>query len=313
MTMAKKGEKLASLRHSLAHLLAASVKELYPGSHNAIGPAIENGFYQDFEMSQAISEKELPKIEKRMREKLKEWSDPERMTATSDEAREVFKDNPYKISLIDDFAKERKEITIYTTNGFVDLCKGGHSDLRKIKPESFKLDRVAGAYWKGDEKNKMLTRIYGLAFESKKELDKHLAMRKEAEKRDHRKIGKELDLFTFSELVGAGLPLFTPKGTLIRNLLAQKVADLRKKFGYTPVWIPHIAKKELYITSGHWDKFGDELFKVSGSAGTTEFVLKPMNCPHHNEIYARKLHSYRELPVRYSETTSNRLTLWLSS
>ncbi|MEI6659986.1 MAG: threonine--tRNA ligase, partial [bacterium] len=191
-----------------------------------------------------------------------------------------------------------------TSGGFIDLCKGGHSESpsKDIAPDSFKLDRVAGAYWRGDEKNKMLTRIYGLAFESKKDLEGYIVQLEEAKKRDHKKLGKELDLFTFSDLVGPGLPLFTPKGTLVRDLLDGFVWELRKKAGYDRVDIPHITKKELYETSGHWDKYKDDLFKVNTREGHV-FAMKPMNCPHHTQIYDRKQWSYKELPQRYASTT----------
>ena len=300
----KKEIPIENIRHSLAHLLAASVRELYPGAKNAIGPAIENGFYQDFDLPTPISEADFPKIEKKMREKLKTWKDCEKRVVTADEARKEFAWNEYKTELIDEFAKDGKELTFYITGGFLDLCKGGHSEnpSTEIDPHAFKLDKVAGAYWRGDEKNKQLTRIYGLAFGTKAELDAYLTMREEAEKRDHKKLGPQLDLFTFSELVGPGLPLWTPKGTLLRNQLDDFVWQLRKARGYEQVDIPHITKKELYETSGHWDKFKDELFKIT----TREkhlYAMKPMNCPHHTQIYARKQWSYRELPQRYASTT----------
>ncbi len=292
------------IRHSLAHLLAASVRELYPGAENAIGPAIENGFYQDFELPQPISDSDLPKIEAKMREKLKTWHEFERREVTVEEAKKEFAWNKYKTELIDEFASGGKTLTFYTVGGFVDLCKGGHSEhpSKDIDPEAFKLDKVAGAYWRGNEKNAQLTRIYGLAFLNKKELEEYLAMREEAEKRDHKKLGPALDLFTFSDLVGPGLPLWTPKGTLLRTLLDNFVSELRTARGYEKVEIPHITKKELYITSGHWDKFKDELFRIKTREGH-EFAMKPMNCPHHAQIYARKQWSYRELPQRYANTT----------
>jgi len=209
------------------------------------------------------------------------------------------------MELAEEFAKEKKTLTFYTCGGFVDLCKGGHSlPLAEIDPKSFKLDRLAGAYWRGDEKNKMLTRIYGLAFATKKELDDYLAMRAEAEKRDHRKLGQQLDLFTISEQVGKGLPLFTPRGTLLRELLNAYSQELREKKGWQKVWTPHITKSELYKTSGHWDKFGGELFLVKSQETKDELVMKPMNCPHHQQIYASRPRSYRDLPLKYMETTT---------
>ncbi len=191
---------------------------------------------------------------------------------------------------------------MYKSGDFVDLCRGGHVDNPRKELKYFKLLSIAGAYWRGDENNKMLTRIYGTAFFTQEELDKHLELLEEAKKRDHRKLGKELDLFTFSNLVGSGLPLFTPKGTLLRDLITEKIQNIQKKFGYERVTIPHITKKDLYETSGHWDKFGDELFKVKGQSDA-EFVIKPMNCPHHTQIYASRPRSYKELPIRYMEST----------
>lgn len=297
-------KNLEHIRHSLAHLLACSVKELYPGSLNAIGPAIDNGFYQDFEMAGKISDADLPKIEKLMKKKLANWKKFDKKEADLNEAKKIFADNKYKIELAEEFAGEGKKLTVYSIDGFDDLCKGGHAEnpFKEIDPKAFKLDRVAGAYWRGDEKNKMLTRIYGLAFNNKEELDTYETQREEAKKRDHKKLGKELDLFTFSDLVGGGLPLWTPKGTILRDILDNFVWELRKAHGYVKVDIPHITRKELYETSGHWQKFADELFKIK----TREehlFVMKPMNCPHHTQIYARKAWSYRELPQRYAETT----------
>jgi threonyl-tRNA synthetase len=298
-------EKLEHIRHSLAHLLAAAVIKLYPGTKRTIGPAIDNGFYYDFEFAEPITEKDLPKIEKEMKKLQKTWTSFERREVSAQEAKEVFKDNPYKLELIEEFSKEGQTLTFYKSSQyFEDLCRGGHAeDVSKIDPESFKLSKVAGAYWRGDEKNKMLTRIYGLAFETKEDLDNYLKMLEEAEKRDHKKLGVALDLFVFSDLVGAGLPLWTPKGTLVRNLLDDYVWGLRKNIGYQKVEIPHITKKELYEKSGHWDKFKDELFRITTREGH-EFAMKPMNCPHHAQIYARKQFSYRELPQRYSNSTT---------
>lgn len=297
-------ESLAHIRHSLAHLLAAAVIKLYPKTKRTIGPAIDNGFYYDFEFSEPITEKDLPKIEKEMKKLLKTWSTFERREISSAEAKEIFKDNPYKLELIEEFSGEGQTLTMYKSSEyFEDLCRGGHAeDMSTIDPESFKLAKVAGAYWRGDEKNKMLTRIYGYAFESKEELEKYLLMLEEAEKRDHKILGPKLDLFVFSELVGAGLPLWTPKGTLLRTLLDDFVWKLRKAAGYMKVEIPHVTKKDLYETSGHWDKFKDELMRVKTREGH-EFAMKPMNCPHHTQIFGRKSWSYRELPQRYSNTT----------
>lgn len=302
--MPKETSSLDGIRHSLAHLLAASVRALYPGAKNAIGPAIENGFYQDFELPEPISEADFPKIEKKMREILKTWTESTKRPVSVEEAKKEFAWNEYKSELIDDFAKEGKQITFYTLGDFLDLCKGGHSEnpAKEIDPKAFKLDKVAGAYWRGDANNKQLTRIYGLAFDTKADLDAFLTMREEAEKRDHKKLGQQLDLFTFSDLVGPGLPLWTPKGTLVRNLLDDFVWELRRPHGYMKVEIPHITKKDLYETSGHWDKFKDELFRITTREGH-EFAMKPMNCPHHAQIYARRQWSYRDLPQRYANST----------
>ncbi len=298
-------QHLQNTRHSLAHLLAAAVIKLYPGTKRTIGPAIDNGFYYDFEFKEPITDKDLPKIEKEMKKLQKTWSSFERREVSAEEAKEIFKDNPYKLELIEEFSKEGQTLTFYKSSEyFEDLCRGGHAeDVSKIDQDSFKLSKVAGAYWRGDEKNKMLTRIYGLAFETKEELESYLKMLEEAEKRDHKKLGVALDLFVFSELVGPGLPLWTPKGTLVRNLLDDYVWSLRKPLGYEKVEIPHITKKELYEKSGHWDKFKNELFNITTREGHT-FAMKPMNCPHHTQIYARKQFSYRELPQRYSNSTT---------
>ncbi len=294
---------ISNKRHTLAHLLAAATLELFPDTKLTLGPAVDNGFYYDMEFLKPLTDADLPKIEKVMRKMLPSWKEFTHKEVTADEAREIFTGNPYKIELIEEIAGKGEKITLYTCGGFTDLCRGGHSDnpAKDIDPESFKLDKVAGAYWRGDEKNTMLTRVYGFAFETKEELDAHLKMLELAKERDHRKIGKELDLFTFSDLVGPGLPLFTPKGTIVRDLIIEKIQRIQRGFGYQKVTIPHITKKELYETSGHWSKFGDELFKVKG-AGDTEFVMKPMNCPHHTQIYASKQRSYKDLPLRYMET-----------
>ena len=294
---------LPTIRHSLAHLLGAAVLELYPGSKLAIGPSIDNGFYYDIEVAGKISDTDLPRIEIEMRKILKTWDKFEKIKETQKSATAQYVGNPYKIELIEELANKKEEITSYKSGRFVDLCHGSHVESAKgIKPDSFKLSHVAGAYWRGSEKNAQLTRIYGLAFETKNELDAHITMLEEAKKRDHKKLGPELDLFTFSNLVGSGLPLWTPKGTLLRNLLDDYVWQLRKQAGYQQVDIPHITKKELYEKSGHWDKFKDELFRIITREGH-EFAMKPMNCPHHTQIYARKPHSYRELPQRYANTT----------
>ncbi len=296
-------DNLKKIRHSLAHLLGASVLQIWPDAKLAIGPAIDNGFYYDFEFSSPITDKDLGKIEQKMKEILKTWKGFEKTDVSEKEAEKLFSHNPYKIELIKEHAKAGDSLTTYKSGEFLDFCAGGHvEDIKEIKKDAFKLARVAGAYWRGDEKNKMLTRIYGLAFNSKEELEAYEKMMAEAEKRDHRKIGKELDLFTFSPLVGPGLPLWTPKGTILRNELDNFVWEMRQKRGFEKVTIPHITKKELYETSGHWQKFTDSLFKITTREGK-EYAMKPMNCPHHTQIFARKPHSYKEMPERYAETT----------
>jgi threonyl-tRNA synthetase len=292
-------------RHTLAHLLASAVLELYPDALNTIGPAIENGFYYDFDFKKPIGEEEIEKIEKLMKNHLKKWHEFTHKEVSAKEAKEIFKNNPYKTELINDLEKTDEKITLYTCGDFTDLCRGGHAEnpSKEIVDKSWKLQRIAGAYWRGDEKNKMLTRIYGLAFETEAELTEYENKIEEAKKRDHKKLGKELDLFTFSELVGPGLPLWTPKGTLVRNLLDTFVWQLRKKVDYERVEIPHITKKDLYVTSGHWDKFQNELFKITTREGHL-FAMKPMNCPHHTQIYKRRQWSYKELPQKYANTTA---------
>jgi len=278
--------------------------ELWPDTKRTIGPAIDNGFYFDFEFSKKITDADLQKIEQKMRELLPTWSGFQKIELSKEEALAIYPNNPYKAELIEEFSGSGDKLSFYKSGeSYMDLCRGGHvDDMGTIDPDSFKLSHVAGAYWRGDEKNKMLTRIYGLAFTTKKEFDEYIAMQEEAKKRDHKKIGRELDLFTFSDLVGAGLPLWTPRGTLVYKLLDEYVWQLRKARGYERVEIPHITKKDLFVTSGHWDKFKDELFKINTREGH-EFALKPMNCPFHTQIFDRKQHSYREMPQRYANTT----------
>ncbi|PIR84967.1 threonine--tRNA ligase [Candidatus Kaiserbacteria bacterium CG10_big_fil_rev_8_21_14_0_10_45_20] len=297
-------KELEYKRHTLAHLLAAAVMELYPDTKRTIGPAVDNGFYFDFEFSTPVTEKDFPAIEKKMRNLLPSWTSFEKHELSAEDAKAEYPDNPYKHELIEEFTAEGQKVSFYKSGSYWDLCRGGHLEnpAKEIAPDSFKLDRVAGAYWRGDEKNTMLTRIYGLAFDTKEELDAYQAQREEAKKRDHRKIGKELDLFTFSELVGPGLPLWTPKGTLVRHLLDGYVWELREKYGYERVTIPHITKRDLYEKSGHWEKFADELFRIK-TREDKEFALKPMNCPHHTQIFDRHPHSYRDMPQRFAETT----------
>jgi threonyl-tRNA synthetase len=277
--------------------------ELWPDTKRTIGPAIEDGFYFDFEFAKPVSDEDLPKIEAKMREILPAWDKFEKHMLSAEEAKKEYPGNVYKHELIDEFTQGGEKVSFYKSGDYWDLCRGGHVEsMKEIDPKSFKLDRLAGAYWRGSEKNKMLTRIYGLAFHTKAELDAHLKMLEEARKRDHKKLGPELDLFLFSDLVGPGLPLWTPKGTIVRDLLDDFVWQLRRAKGYSKVEIPHITKKELYEKSGHWDKFKDDLFRIKTREGH-EFAMKPMNCPHHTQIYARRQWSYRELPQRYANST----------
>ena len=306
-------EKLHNIRHTLAHLLAMAAKEFDPVVKLGIGPVTDDGFYYDFQFTKAPTAENLKDFEKTMRKLVNKKLPVKGREIDKKEGEKLFAGQPFKLELLSEYATEGKTLTTYTidlpaegpaqTGEFTDLCKGGHvENTGEIPVDCFKLTRIAGAYWRGSEKNPMLTRIYGYAFLTGKELDDHLKMLEEAKKRDHKKLGKELDLFTFSDLVGAGLPLWTPKGTLVRNLLDNYVWELRKVHGYEKVEIPHITKKELYITSGHWDKFKDELFRITTREGH-EFAMKPMNCPHHTQIYARKPWSYRELPQRYANST----------
>lgn len=296
-------EHLNNLRHSTAHLLAAAVMELWPAAKRTIGPSIENGFYYDFDFGDTkISESDLPKIEETMRTIAKTWDAFARHEVAKEDALAEFDTNEYKQELIEEFAQDGQQLTVYQSGGFRDLCRGGHVENPSEALKYFKLLSVAGAYWRGDENNKMLTRIYGTAFETKEELEQYLWQQEEAKKRDHKILGPQLDLFTFSEKVGGGLPLWTPKGTLLRNLLEEYVWQLRKQKGYEKVEIPHITKKDLFETSGHWDKFSDELFKIETREGHL-FAMKPMNCPHHTQIFDRRPHSYREMPQRYANTT----------
>ncbi len=303
-----KNEKIHNMRHTLAHLLAAAVLELYPDTKNTIGPSIEDGFYYDLDFTSPISDKDLPKIEKKMRELLKTWKEFTHEEKTKEEAEKYFAGNEYKLELIKEISDKGEKITFYTCGklapsmaGFTDLCRGGHLEnpAKEIDANAFKLDRVAGAYWRGDEKNKMLTRIYGLAFETKEELDAYLNQREEAKKRDHKVIGPQMKLFTISPLIGPGLPLMQPRGMIIRKEIEDYLWKMHSKKGYQRVWTPHIAKVELYETSGHAAKFGDELFRVQGKEDS--FILKPMNCPHHMQIFADNQFSYRDMPLRYFE------------
>ncbi len=305
-------EQVEKMRHTLSHVMAAAVKELYPTTQFGIGPAIEDGFYYDMEFGkEKIAEEDLARIEKKMRGIIQRKFKMVRSEKTRDEALTwaISEKQPLKKELIEELP-ESETISFYAmvapdgTEIFEDLCKGPH-----IKDPSecgfFKLTRVAGAYWRGDEKRQMLTRIYGVAFATEEELAEYLQRQEEAKARDHRKLGRELDLFTFSDLVGAGLPLFTPRGTVLRDLLANYSLSLRQKAGFSRVWTPHITKVDLYKTSGHYAKFGDELFLVHSQVNGEEFAMKPMNCPHHTQIFASKPRTYKEMPVRYMEPTTD--------
>ncbi|MBR3236481.1 threonine--tRNA ligase [Candidatus Saccharibacteria bacterium] len=299
--------KTEEMRHTLSHVLAAAVRELYPNAKFGIGPAIEDGFYYDIDFGDTkITDADLNKIEKKMRGIIARKLPMEKRVVTKAEALNWARDEKqdYKIELIKELP-ESAEISFYDMGDlFTDLCKGPHvKDLSEIGP--FKLVRIAGAYWRGDEKRPMLTRIYGVAFDTEKELDEYLKRQEEAKKRDHRKLGKELDLFCFSDLVGAGLPLFTPRGTELRELMANYSLSLRGREGFKKVWTPHITKTDLYKTSGHYAKFGDELFMVHSQVSGEDFAMKPMNCPHHAQIFASRPRTYRDMPVRYMEATTD--------
>ncbi len=294
--------KINTARHSLAHILAMAVLKKFPKAQLGIGPVIENGFYYDFLLPEKLSRFDLEKLEKEMKKIIKNKIEFKKEIVTKREALIKVKNNSFKTELIKKIGQEEK-ISFYNSGNFSDLCRGPHvKNSKEINIKAFKITNIAGAYWQGNDKKEMLTRVYGVAFQKKEELDQYLEMLKEAQKRDHRQLGKELDLFTFSELVGAGLPLWTPKGSIVRDELDNYVWELRKKYDYQKVTIPHISKKELYETSGHWEKFATELFKIKTREGN-EYALKPMNCPHHTQIYNHLPRSYRDLPQRYAETT----------
>lgn len=294
-------DELNKMRHSAAHVLAAASQQLKPETRLGIGPATEDGFFHDIDVDERYTEQDLKKLEKKMLEIKKMDLPITQKQISKDEARQLFKNDPYKLELIEDIEGDTVGISEMGDGFFITLCEGGHVSSTGNIGE-FKLTRLAGVYWKGDETKPQLQRIYGIAFPTKKELKEHLALLEEAKKRDHRKFGKELDLFTFSEIVGSGLPMFTARGTMIRNEIQQFIRSLQKEHGYEEVTIPYLAKPDLYKTSGHWDKFRDDIFHVTGK-NNAEFVLKPMNCPHHTQIYASKKRSYRDLPQRYCEVT----------
>ena len=301
MGKSETSEELKKMRHTAAHVLAAASRELKPDTKLGVGPDTEHGFFHDIQVEGHWTLEDLPRLEKKMKEIRKKNLPIVQRQVTKKEARELFKDDPYKLELVEQIEGETVGVSDMGDGWFVTLCEGGHvASTGKIG--EFKLTHLSGVYWKGDESKPQLQRIFGVQFPTKQELKDYLALLEEAKKRDHRKIGQELDLFTFSPLVGAGLPLFTPRGTIMRRQLEDFVQSLQEPRGYDRVFIPHITKKELYETSGHWDKFKNDLFHVKG-ASDTEFVMKPMNCPHHTQIYASQPRSYRELPIRYSEVT----------
>lgn len=297
-----------NLRHSCAHLLAAAVIDLWPKAKRTIGPAIEDGFYYDFDFGPSassgqaikISEEDFPKIEAKMHDLVKSWKGFEKKEVTEKEAKEAYKDNEYKLELIEEFSKDSQKLTFYKSGSYSDLCRGGHVEKPSQELKYFKLLSVAGAYWRGSEKNKMLTRIYGTVFPTQKELDQYLERRKLAEESDHRKIGKDLNLFVFSDLVGKGLPLLTPKGSVIRRELERFVVDTEIKWGYQHVYTPPIAKTDLYKTSGHYPYYKDTMYPVM-KVDEDELILRPMTCPHHFMLYKSSPRSYRELPLKIAE------------
>lgn len=318
-------EKMQKMRHSLAHIMAAAIQRLYPEAKFGVGPAIDDGFYYDIDLGEdKISELNFNKIEKVMKRIISESQDFVYSELPIEDAIAWAKDNnqPYKLELLEDLKNSGTTntkilaegdfetgngvdtVSFYTNGNYVDLCKGPHLDNTK-DVGVFKLIRVAGAYWRGDENRPQMQRLYGVAFETQQELDDYLDKMEQAKARDHRKLGRELDLYTISPLVGAGLPLFTPRGTVLRDVLASYSNQLRQKYGFEKVWTPHITKKDLYEKSGHWAKFGDELFLVQSQETSDSFALKPMNCPHHTQIYASSLRSYKDMPVRYLETTTD--------
>ena len=322
-------EELKSMRHSLAHIMAQAIQHLWPQAKFGVGPAIDNGFYYDIYLDNGtISEADLPKIEEEMRKIVAANYPFERRDVSVEEAIDwaIKGDQSFKVELLNDLKRfgttvaselagekmgsvsdgdsKVETVSLYSQGDYTDLCRGGHVDSTG-KVGAFKLTKTAGAYWRGNENNPQMQRIYGVAFATQEELDEYLNRLEIAKQRDHRKLGKELDLYTTSPLVGIGLPLFTPRGTILRDIVAQYSNQLRQKFGFEKVWTPHITKKDLYETSGHWAKFGEELFLVKSQETSDEMALKPMNCPHHTQIFASRPRSYRDMPVRYLETTTD--------
>ena len=322
-------EELKSMRHSLAHIMAQAIQHLWPQAKFGVGPAIDNGFYYDVYLDNGtISEADLPKIEEEMRKIIAANYPFERRDVSVEEAIDwaISGNQSFKVELLNDLKRSGttiaselagekmgsvsdgdskvETVSLYSQGDYTDLCRGGHVDSTG-KVGAFKLAKTAGAYWRGNENNPQMQRIYGVAFATQEELDEYINRLEIAKQRDHRKLGKELDLYTTSPLVGIGLPLFTPRGTILRDIVAQYSNQLRQKFGFEKVWTPHITKKDLYETSGHWAKFGEELFLVKSQETSDEMALKPMNCPHHTQIFASRPRSYRDMPVRYLETTTD--------
>ncbi|KKQ51080.1 threonine--tRNA ligase [Candidatus Woesebacteria bacterium RIFCSPHIGHO2_01_FULL_39_17] len=299
----KSQKNLDNLRHSTSHLLAAALLEIYPDSKPTLGPPIEDGFYYDFD-NLKISEEDLPKIEEKMREILPSWKNFERHELKADDAKKEYPKNPYKHEMIEEFSeKGKKKVSFYKSGDYWDLCRGGHVEHPDKELQHFKLLSIAGAYWRGSEKNPMLTRIYGTVFPTQKELDEYLKNLELEKERDHRKIGKELDLFVFSDLVGAGLPLFTEKGAAIRRELERFVQDEEIKRGYKHVITPPLAKTDLYKTSGHYPYYKDTMYPPM-VVDEDELILRPMTCPHHFMLYKSRPRSYKELPLRIAELAS---------
>ncbi len=321
-------DQLYAMRHSLAHIMATAITTLWPQAKLGVGPVVENGFYYDIDIADVnISAEDFKQIEKEMRTIINQKQEFVRSEKDIDEALVWAEaaNQPYKTELLNDLKRSGttvakdldsdelgtisdgssavEQVSFYTNGDFTDLCRGPHVE-NTGKVGAFKLMRVAGAYWRGKEGNPQMQRLYGVAFATKEELNNHLQMLEEAKKRDHRKLGKELDLFTISQHVGAGLPLFSPRGTVLRELLNDYSQLLRKRIGFEKVWTPNIAKKELYEISGHWEKFGDEWLTVTSQESSDELVMKPMNCPHHQQIYAANPRSYKDLPIKYMETTT---------
>jgi threonyl-tRNA synthetase len=296
---------LTNKRHTLAHLLAAAVHDLYPHAKPTIGPAIDNGFFYDFDFSGGAmpGTDELATIQTKMIELLPSWIEFEHTDISAAGAHTEFANNQYKIELITALEADGAPIKLYTCGGFTDLCRGGHCEHPSIDitPDSFKLDKVAGAYWRGDEKNAMLTRIYGLAYETKEELDTFIMQREEAIKRDHRKIAREQGLLVFSDLVGPGMPMYTPKGNVVRNAIINYSRELNERLGFGEVHTPNVNKAELFKISGHYDAYKEDMLTVSSQYVSDEMFLKPMNCPQHTQIYASAPRSYRDLPVRFAD------------